>query len=71
MVALDTVANTVKNLPRDYMDASGTEITEAMRTYARPLIQGEVPIRIADGLPEFVRFRRQAVPRKLAAFNVK
>jgi len=40
-----------------------------MRRYAGPLIRGEVPIRIdRDGLPEFVRFQRRAVPKKLPAF---
>lgn len=68
-VALAEVANGVKKLPREFLDTAGTQISPAMRRYAGPLIRGEVPIRIAaDGLPEFVRFRRQPVPRKLAAF---
>jgi hypothetical protein len=40
-----------------------------MRRYAGPLLVGEVPVRIgADGLPEFVRFQRRPVPRKLPAY---
>ena len=63
------MANGVKVLPRDYLDVAGTQVTAAMREYAGPLLIGEVPIRIAaDGLPEFVRFQRQPVPRKLPAF---
>jgi ATP-dependent phosphofructokinase / diphosphate-dependent phosphofructokinase len=69
LTPLAEVANGVKRLPRDFLDVAGTQITEAMRRYAGPLVLGEVPVRIAaDGLPEFVRFRRQPVPRKLPAF---
>jgi hypothetical protein len=33
------------------------------------LIRGEVPIKIGmDGLPEFTRFQRRPVPKKLPAF---
>jgi 6-phosphofructokinase 1 len=69
LAPLAEVANGVKYLPRDYLDVAGTQITMAMRQYASPLLTGEVPIRIAaDGLPEFVCFQRQPVPRKLPAF---
>jgi 6-phosphofructokinase 1 len=69
---LAEVANGVKPLPREYLDVAGTQITEAMRRYAGPLVLGEVPIRIGpDGLPEFVRFQRRPIPRKLPAFAGK
>jgi 6-phosphofructokinase len=69
LAPLALVANGVKYLPRDYLDVAGTQITAAMRQYAGPLLIGEVPIRIgADGLPEFMRFQRKPVPRKLPAF---
>jgi 6-phosphofructokinase 1 len=71
LVKLHEVANTVKRLPREFMDADGTGISAAMREYATPLIRGEVPVRIGtDGLPEYVRFRRQLVPKKLAPFAI-
>jgi 6-phosphofructokinase 1 len=66
---LAEVANGVKRVPRDFLDVAGTQITGAMRRYAGPLLRGEVPLRIGlDGLPEFVRFERRPVPRKLPAF---
>jgi 6-phosphofructokinase 1 len=72
LASLAEVANGVKPLPRDYLDEAGTRITEAMRTYAGPLVLGEVPIRIGpDGLPEYIRFRRRAIPKKLRAFAGK
>jgi 6-phosphofructokinase 1 len=69
LAPLAEVANGVKRLPRDYLDVTGTQITEAMRRYAGPLVRGEAPLRVGpDGLPEFVRLRRRPVPRKLPAF---
>jgi 6-phosphofructokinase 1 len=67
---LRDAANAVKPLPRSFMNEEGTGISEAMRRYATPLIRGEAPIRMgADGLPVFMRFRRQMVPRKLASWG--
>jgi 6-phosphofructokinase 1 len=69
LAPLAEVANGVKRLPRDYLDVAGTQITDAMRSYVGPLVLGEVPIRIGpDGLPEFARFQRRPVAKKLAAF---
>jgi 6-phosphofructokinase len=66
---LADVANGVKRLPREYMDAAGTHISEAMRRYTVPLIRGEVSIRIGpDGLPVFSRFQRRPVPQRLPKF---
>jgi 6-phosphofructokinase 1 len=69
LAPLAEVANGVKRLPRHFMDTAGTQITEAMRRYASPLVRGEAPIQIgADGLPEFSRFQRKPAPKKLPAF---
>jgi 6-phosphofructokinase 1 len=69
LVPLAEVANGVKLLPRDFLDVAGTQISQAMRSYVEPLVHGEVPICIGpDGLPEFIRFKRRPVPRKLPAF---
>ena len=72
LVELSEVANGVHALPREFMDDAGTGITDAMRDYAGPLIQGEVPIRIApDGLPVFTRLQRKPIARRLPAFAGK
>jgi 6-phosphofructokinase 1 len=66
---LAEVANGVKRLPRDFLDVAGTQVTEALRRYAGPLILGEVPLRMgADGLPDFPRLQRRPVTKKLPAF---
>jgi 6-phosphofructokinase len=65
-VPLSRVANQVKSLPREYMNAAGNHVTEALRRYVAPLIQGQLPLRMgADGLPVFVRLRRVPVTPKL------
>lgn len=70
LAKLADVANGVRPLPRDFMNAAGNHITRAMRDYTLPLIQGEVPLRLGeDGLPEFARFQRRAVPRMLPAWR--
>ncbi|MCI0684966.1 MAG: 6-phosphofructokinase [Gemmataceae bacterium] len=69
LIDLAEVANGVRALPRDFMDSAGAGISEAMRAYAGPLIQGEVAIRIGhDGLPVFTRFQRRPIARQLPPF---
>jgi 6-phosphofructokinase 1 len=66
---LAAVANQVKHLPRDYMNAAGTHISDAMRRYVAPLMRGEVAIDMGpDGLPVFARLQRRPIARRLPAF---
>ncbi len=59
---LSAVANGEKFLPRDFLDEQGTGISDKMRQYMMPLLQGEAPIRIGnDGLPVFVRLEKHWV----------
>ena len=64
---LDKVANVEKMLPRDYISADGFGITAKARAYLSPLIRGEDFPPFKDGLPQYVRLKNAAVPRKLAA----
>jgi 6-phosphofructokinase 1 len=65
-VALSAVAGGVRPLPRAFLDAKGTGISEDMRHYAGPLLVGEVPLRMGtDGLPEFARLQRRPIAKKL------
>jgi 6-phosphofructokinase 1 len=66
---LDTIANRVKPLPRSFMNEAGTHVSDALREYVHPLVLGEVRVPIGpDGLPQFVRLSRRAVPRRLGPF---
>ena len=69
LAELCDVANGEKKVPREYINASGNGITEAMRDYVRPLVQGQAPLTIGnDGLPVFMRFERKPLEKKLAKY---
>src|SRR5499427_1879353 len=62
---LAEVANQEKLLPPEFVSADGFGITEAARRYLRPLILGEAYPPFKEGLPDYVRLRNVAVPKKL------
>jgi 6-phosphofructokinase 1 len=64
-VPLTRVANVEKMLPRDYITADGYGITAKARAYLAPLIRGEDFPPFKDGLPQYVRLKNVAVPKKL------
>ena len=54
---LESIANTEKTMPDDFIRADGFGITEAARRYLQPLIRGEAyPPYARDGLPKYVSF---------------
>ena len=63
---LARVANVEKTLPPDFITKDGFGITERARRYLAPLIRGEAPPPYKDGLPNYVRLKNVAVPKKLA-----
>ena len=63
---LEKVANVEKMLPKDFITKDGYGITEKARRYLAPLIRGEDPPPYKDGLPQYVRLKNVAVPKKLA-----
>jgi len=62
---LAKVANAEKLLPPDFISADGFGITEAARRYLAPLIVGEAYPPFQNGLPDYVKLRNVAVPKKL------
>ena len=67
---LSKVANVEKFMPRDFITADGFGITAKCRTYLLPLIKGEDYPPYKDGLPQYVRLKNVAVPKKLASFSI-
>ena len=61
------IANQEKLLPSDFIRADGFGITDAARRYLAPLIVGEAYPPFKNGLPDYVKLRNLAVPRKLTA----
>jgi 6-phosphofructokinase 1 len=53
-------------LPRDFITSDGYGITDKARCYLMPLMRGEAPPPFKDGLPQYVRLKNVAVPKKLA-----
>lgn len=65
-VPLSEVANKEKKLPRSYITEDGFGITPACREYLEPLVAGEAYPPYKNGLPDYVRIKGVAVPRKLS-----
>ena len=64
---LAEVANQEKLLPPDFISDDGFGITDAARQYLAPLIVGEAYPPFKNGLPDYVKLRNVAAPRKLTA----
>ncbi len=67
---LAEIANVERKMPPEFISPDGFHITEACRTYLQPLIAGEEPPPYRDGLPDYIRLKNIAVPKKLEAFAV-
>jgi ATP-dependent phosphofructokinase / diphosphate-dependent phosphofructokinase len=63
---LSEVANREKLLPPHFISADGFGITEAARRYLAPLIIGQAYPPFRNGLPDYVKLRNVAVPKRLA-----
>jgi 6-phosphofructokinase 1 len=63
---LSEVANQERLLPDAFISADGFGITEAARRYLAPLIVGEAYPPYKDGLPDYVKLRNAAAPKRLA-----
>jgi 6-phosphofructokinase 1 len=62
---LAAVANREKLLPTEFIGADGFSITDAARRYLAPLVVGESYPPFRDGLPDYVKLRNAAVPKKI------
>ncbi len=62
---LKDVANVEKKMPENFISEDGLGITEACRRYLQPLILGEDYPPYRNGLPDYVRLKNIAVPKKL------
>jgi 6-phosphofructokinase len=67
---LSKVANVEKFMPRNFITSDGFGITEKCRTYLSPLIKGEDYPPYKEGLPQYIRLKNVAVPKKLSSFTI-
>jgi len=70
MASLNKVANVEKMMPKNFITKDGFGITEKCREYLAPLIKGEDYPPYKDGLPQYVRLKNVAVPKKLGEFKL-
>ena len=64
--SLSEVANQERLLPADFISADGFGVTGAARRYLAPLIVGEAYPPFKNGLPDYVKLRNLAAPKKLS-----
>lgn len=68
LVNLSDVANSVKQLPTNWIADDRTSVTNHFLRYATPLIQGEVDVEYANGLPKFRQLQKQVIDKKLEPY---
>ena len=54
-VDIDKIANAVKKVPDEWINAEGNDVTQEMIDYLLPLIQGELPCTFNHGVPVHLR----------------
>ena len=69
LAPLGEVANSVKKLPREWINEDGTSMNFQFLRYAQPLIQGEVTVPHDTGMPVFARLDKVRVDKVLPAFE--
>jgi 6-phosphofructokinase len=58
LIDLIEVANVEKKVPREWINEAGNGVLKPFIDYALPLIQGENPVPLVDGLPRYARLKR-------------
>jgi 6-phosphofructokinase 1 len=61
LAELARVANVEREVPREWINEEGNFVTTDFLDYARPLIQGEVKTHIENGLPVYVKLRKEFI----------
>lgn len=68
-VPLDTVANSERTFPQEWIAPSGVDVTDDFLRYARPLIGDSWPaIPLVDGIQRYTRFQPLFAEKKLPAY---
>ena len=63
LLPLELAANTEKQVPKEWITADGTGLTEDFVNYALPLIQGDAKAPLVDGLPKFAKLKKVLVAK--------
>ena len=65
LVDLDDVANKEKKIPKEWINKEGNYVNQEVIEYNKPLIQGEIKLRMEDGIPRYSRLNKKIVQKKL------
>lgn len=60
-VPLEKVANVERRMPREWINDAGNHVRQPFLDYVRPLIMGEVPVVVEEGLPRYLRLAKITV----------
>jgi 6-phosphofructokinase 1 len=71
LIDLDDVANKEKKIPAEWINEEGNFVKQPLIDYIRPLINGEVKIRMENGLPRYAKLQKKLVEKKLEKWDVK
>ena len=71
LIDLDDVANKEKKIPEEWINEEGNFVKQPLLDYMRPLIMGEVKLRMENGLPRYARLQKKLIEKKLKRWEVK
>ncbi len=69
LTPLIEIANSVKKLPREWINEDGVSMNFQFLRYAQPLVQGEVAVPYDAGLPVFANLDKSRVDKQLPAYG--
>lgn len=70
LAPLSEVANSVKKLPREWINEDGVSMNFQFLRYAQPLVQGEIALPYENGAPVFARLEKVRVDKQLGGYEV-
>ena len=71
LIDLDDVANKEKPIPKEWLNSEGNFVTQEYIDYVRPLIMGEVKIRMENGIPRYCKLKKKLIKKKAEPWEVK
>jgi 6-phosphofructokinase 1 len=71
LIDLDDVANKEKKIPAEWIDEETSFVKQPLIDYIRPLVVGEVKIRMENGIPRYARLQKKLVEKKIVKWDVK
>jgi 6-phosphofructokinase len=71
LIDLDDVANKEKKVPLEWINKEGNFVEQPLLDYIRPLVMGEVKIRMENGIPRYARLNKKMVEKKLEKWEKK